>query len=419
MKFSFFGAAPDTGNLGVSALCYATVINIIKQQPDSEITVFDYSRGRSKMKGVPDCEAAAVYRQGAVYARNPFRTDNIKMWHFWAMLGGLGNMGVNITKKSDAVIDISGGDSFTDLYGSRRFNCIISSKLLALQLKRPLILLPQTYGPFKNKKSRIIASEIVKKSQCAWARDSRSFEVLVDLLGDSFNAERHRCGVDVAFGLPSVKPVSISSSLINFLENKDSEVIGLNVSGLIYNDPKNAREHFGFKADYNTVILDLVQRFLRKTDCRIALVPHVIAPEGALESDITACRDVLLRLNEHDHNRVMIMPEYENPCEVKWVISQFDWFCGTRMHAAIAALSSAVPVAAISYSPKTLGVFETCGQGAHVADPLKMITDEVVECVWNSWTLRERAQNEYSYKLPSVKLMVTEQVQSIISSIKG
>jgi len=70
-KFSFFGAATDTGNLGVSALCYATIKNIIKQQPKAEFTVFDYGKGRSKMVGVPGCTDATLYRQGAVYARNP------------------------------------------------------------------------------------------------------------------------------------------------------------------------------------------------------------------------------------------------------------------------------------------------------------------------------------------------------------
>jgi len=51
-------------------------------------------------------------------------------------------------------------------------------KLLALQFKKPLILLPQTYGPFQSESNKKIASEIVKKAKYAWARDSRSYAVL-------------------------------------------------------------------------------------------------------------------------------------------------------------------------------------------------------------------------------------------------
>lgn len=418
MRFSFFGAAPDTGNLGVSALCYATIINIIRQQPDAEITVFDYSRGRSKLTSVPNCEKAAVYRQGAVYARNLFRKDNIKTWRLLGMLGGLGNPGVDVIQQSDVVIDISGGDSFTDLYGQRRFNSISLMKLLALQFGKPLVLLPQTYGPFKSEGNKQIASQIVKRATCAWARDSRSFDVLVELLGETFDPNRHRCGVDMAFGLPSIKPTLLPSSWQHFLGNNDSGIIGINVSGLIYNDPQNAQEKFGFKAHYNTVIFDLIKRFLLETNCKIVLVPHVIAPEGALESDLAACRDVLSRLGNCGDDRIIIINEYDNPCTAKWIISQFDWFCGTRMHATIAALSSAVPVAAISYSPKTLGVFETCGQGDHVADPQNMGNEAVLECLWASWENRLGTYVEYENKLPEIRQIVNEQIRTILNVSK-
>ncbi len=415
-KFSFFGAATDTGNLGVSALCYATIKNIIKQQPKAEFTVFDYGKGRSKMVGVPGCTDATLYRQGAVYARNPFRLENIRLWTFLSKIGGLGNEGVLTLKESDAVLDISGGDSFTDLYGQRCFRSITLMKLLALQFKKPLILLPQTYGPFQSESNKKIASEIVKKAKYAWARDSRSYAVLKNLLGDSYDPHRHRCGVDVAFGLPGIKPVLVTQTLQDFFKKNGSEIIGINISGLIYNNPAKAKEQFGLKADYNKVLFDLLRRFLKETDCKIALIPHVVTPKGHYESDLDACADVVARLGGQGVDRINIIPAYENPCEVKWVIQQCDWFCGTRMHATIAALSSAIPASAISYSPKTLGVFETCGQGEHVADPQKLGAGEMVEWLWHSWRNRKRAKINYEDYLPIVKKMVDEQIRLILKA---
>ena len=147
MKLSFFGAAPDTGNLGVSALCYATIYNIIKQQPNAEITVFDHGRGRWKQNIQFNNTVVSIHRQGAINSRRFYRPENLWIMKLVGMVGGLGNLGIQTICASDASIDISGGDSFTDLYGMHRFNTIILPKKITLQQNKPLILLPQTYGP--------------------------------------------------------------------------------------------------------------------------------------------------------------------------------------------------------------------------------------------------------------------------------
>jgi polysaccharide pyruvyl transferase WcaK-like protein len=115
---------------------------------------------------------------------------------------------------------------------------------------------------------------------------------------------------------------------------------------------------------------------------------------------------------------VAVLPALHDPCEVKWVISQLDWFCGTRMHSTIAALSSGVPAAAIAYSPKTLGVFETCGQGAHVADPRQLDTGDVVERLWQSWAAREEARRSLQATLPAVLRRAEEQMDAIVATVQ-
>lgn len=419
MNLSFFGAAPDTGNLGVTALCYATLYGLQKITGQFAVTVFDHGRGaRQESIAFPETEFSFDL-QGAVNSRRYYRPENLKLMKFLSKLGLNINAGLEQIKTSDAVLDISGGDSFTDLYGSRRFETVTLPKKIAIEQSIPLILLPQTYGPFKTEKCRYTASEIVKHSRCAWARDERSFSVLKDLLGDEFDPVRHQVGVDVAFGLPSIKPSGCSEEFFSYLINKDTEKIGINISGLIYNDEKRAKTNFGFKADYRQVVLQLVNRFLRETDSTIFLVPHVITPRGHYESDEDSCYEVLHDLSSKDQKRVVVVPAFENPCEMKWVISQLDWFCGTRMHATIAALSSATPVAAISYSPKTLGVFETCGQGENVADPTVQSTDQVTKFVWDSWVNRKKAENLYKKHLPQVQNILNKQFSSFIDNVEG
>ena len=109
----------------------------------------------------------------------------------------------------------------------------------------------------------------------------------------------------------------------------------------------------------------------------------------------------------------MTLSNYFDQSELKWVISQLDWFCGTRMHSAIAALSSGVPASAIAYSLKTQGIFETCDQGDHVADPRDLDTIDVIEKLEQSYKNRDEARISLVHRLPDVKALVFRQMKVI------
>ena len=52
-------------------------------------------------------------------------------------------------KNSDLIVDFTGGDSFSDIYGNKRFRLATPVKYFAVKSKTPLLLGPQTYGPYK------------------------------------------------------------------------------------------------------------------------------------------------------------------------------------------------------------------------------------------------------------------------------
>jgi polysaccharide pyruvyl transferase WcaK-like protein len=86
------------------------------------------------------------------------------------------------------------------------------------------------------------------------------------------------------------------------------------------------------------------------------------------------------------------------------------------MHATIAGLSSGVPTAAIAYSDKTLGVFETCGQGGQVADPRVLGTEEMIERIMDLWKRREAARSALAGAMPAVVDRAREQMRRIIEA---
>jgi len=326
---------------------------------------------------------------------------------------------VRIIHRSSAFLDVTGGDSFTDLYGGRIFFAGVLRKALALRLSTPLILLPQTYGPFRSRKARAVARRIVRAAAMAWARDERSFQVLRELLGDAFDPRKHRCGVDLAFLLETIEPPRLSQELLEWLD-ADGPLAGLNISGLIYNQPQRAREQYGLALDYREAVHALASRVLETPGARLLLVPHVAPTRGdSPEDDARACAGAREALPAELRGRVLVGPVFDDPRCAKWLIRRCDWFCGTRMHSTIASLSTGVPTATLAYSGKAQGVFETCGQGEHVADMRSRSMEEAVERVARCWLERDAVRASLRESIPGVLARAEEQMDEIVAAATG
>ncbi len=416
-ELAFLGAGPATSNLGVSALLATMVAGVARRLDLRQISVFDYGLRRSDSIDLDGQGAIKIeffgLRRGARIHR-PENLTNLRLASRCGRLGSRLNCGVRALRSATAVLDVSGGDSFTDMYPDTRIETVAGGKELVLRLGRPLILLPQTYGPFHQSRNR--AAAIVRAATACWARDERSFEILKGLLGDHFQPERHRCGVDMAFGLAVLVPSPATLGDFGCWLDAHSNRIGLNVSGLMYNSPAKTREKYGFRADYHEVIDQFVEWVLNHTEQSICLIPHVMAPPPAEESDSLACERVLQRFSSHG-NRVVMSPVTLNQSEVKWVISNMGWFCGTRMHATIAGLSTCTPTATVSYSDKAVGVFESCGQGSEVFDPRKLNTDEVVSSMIASYQRRAELRASLGHHIPEVKAKAEWQMDEIARTV--
>ena len=64
----------------------------------------------------------------------------------------------------DCVIDIGAGDSFADIYGAKRFAFLYLTKKFAVLRGKPLVLAPQTIGPFTRQPYRWLASRIMRST---------------------------------------------------------------------------------------------------------------------------------------------------------------------------------------------------------------------------------------------------------------
>jgi polysaccharide pyruvyl transferase WcaK-like protein len=419
LRIGIFGSALDTGNLGVSALGMASVFGLSGSGRSLSFTIFDHGAGARARELRGPRGALPVRLLGCAHSRRVYRAGNLAVMHATLRLG-LGKLQPMVRElgELDAIFDLSGGDSFGDLYGAWRFRAVTLPKLVALRLGRPLILLPQTYGPFREPGSRATAAGILRKARQSWARDARSFELLKGLLGDDFDAGRHRLGVDVAFGLPAVEPRDgEAAAQIHDFRRRFPLRLGLNVSGLLYHGSAASNGEFGLRAPYRETVARVLRRLLATKDAGVLLVPHVVPPCSEAESDGSACRELVGTLEPQYAARVQVAPELRDPMEAKWVIGQTDWFCGTRMHSCIAALSQGVPTAGIAYSDKALGVFETAGAGDALLDARALGSEQIAERVGASVECRAEAVARLSSGRASVEETLRRQFRAALSTL--
>ncbi len=329
--------------------------------------------------------------------------------------------GAKAIRDCSVLLDVSGGDSFADIYGRRRFVCVSRPKWIATAMGTPYVLLPQTYGPYEDPSMRREARDIIANSACAVARDARSFDVLKDVLGNRFDPTRHLVGTDMAFRLPTIDPSDAALAVVERARDiaKGAAVAGFNISGLIANADDSWRS-YRFRDNYFATSLKLVTRLLASGAGAVVLLPHVIIRGGAhTESDIHASERLLAALAPADRARVVIANGYEFPTEAKAIIRRLDWFSGSRLHATIGSLSNGVSTATIAYSDKARGIFEALGVGDTVADPRVLSGDEVVEHQVQCFINRETHRNAIKERLPHILAIADRQMDDITRIISA
>lgn len=264
---------------------------------------------------------------------------------------------------ADLVLDIGSGDSFSDIYGTRRFWAMSLVRLLVLVRRKRLILAPQTIGPFKKIFNRWIAQLLLRWSTHVFTRDGLSTQALQEL-GVIRNATET---IDVAFRLPFQKAPTARVAT--------KTKIGINISALLYHGGYDGSNQFGLTVDYVEFTHRLLSMLCNNPKLEVHLIAHVVSTEIVIEDD-----HLLAQTLHEQFPKTILPPEFQDPMEAKTYISGLDFLIGSRMHATIAAFSSGVPVLPLAYSRKFKGLFESLDYSM-IADLTRENEDEIMNRV--------------------------------------
>ena len=239
--------------------------------------------------------------------------------------------------KCDVVFDFTAGDSFTDIYGKERFYSRTNLKKAIIEKKIPLVLGSQTIGPFLDDDVRFVAAEVLKLSEEVFVRDEQSYRYTQQISG-----RKPILTTDIAFFLDYTKQ-NVKSDKIK---------VGINVSGLLWNEG----EKYNLTVDYRMYCRKVIHDLLRQDVYEVYLIPHAFSKDKpeVLDNDYPAIEKL-----KEEYPEVKVAPYYSSCRDVKGFIAEMDVFTGARMHATIAACSAGVADIPFSYSRKFEGLYDS------------------------------------------------------------
>lgn len=268
-----------------------------------------------------------------------------------------------LIKKYDLIIDSGGGDSFTDIYGLKRLLNIAYIQKLGTRHKTPIVLGPQTIGPFESGVGKKIAKNLLSSASLVFTRDSTS-SACASEIGITPNAT----STDVVFALPVPQATETSDVLVN-------------ISGLLW-DENGLVDYVQYRSDTKTLINELIN-----VGRVVTLIPHVLNDFDPKDNDLKVINNIK---SEFGNSIKSYIPE--SLWDVRKFISGSNLLIGARMHACLNALSVGVPAIPWAYSRKFLPLMEEIGWNYGI--DLRTSTNPVAETMKQIETISNRDFNQ-------------------------
>lgn len=390
------GANPYNANKGVAALAYSTIhmVNKIMSESNCEYEICVYNHEFRKTFDTIELPQEKIKFQN-VYPSNIFGIKNFlgtitSKWRLCNLREFL---------KADIILNVTAGDSFSDIYGEDNFNSQNVINRLARLFHKKVLFLPQTYGPFvEGSPTQKSAFRSLRKSIKIISRDKESTLYL-----KQHGFEDVTDAVDMAFYLPynSKCPKEIAGTHV-----------GINISKTLW---EKSKEHkFELAVDYRDCVYKIIQSMLDKGYI-VHFIPHVVDSRD-MDGDEYFLAYQLWK--EFGNPNLKLSPFFHSPVEAKSYISSMDLFIGSRMHACIGAFSSNTPVLLLGYSRKFSGLFsETLGYKYNVDLTADVSIDDINAVISKMLSDKENIRSQIEMVNKTIVADAITKIEQILKEI--
>ncbi|WP_166246839.1 polysaccharide pyruvyl transferase family protein, partial [Bacillus sp. MM2020_4] len=253
--------------------------------------------------------------------------------------------------------------------------------LFAIWKGKKVIAYSQTIGPFISKMSKKLSSYVLAKADILYVREDLSKQFLEEI-----GVKNVKVVSDSAF---SLKPSEIEIS-DTFNGNK-GKLVGVTLRQWKFPNSGNPEKLY---SNYLESVAKGIDHLVNK-GYEVVLIPQVVGPTP-YEDDRLANKEILNKLSKYSTSVINELDISQlNAREMKFIYSKLTFLIGTRMHSNIFALSSNVPVIAISYEAKTKGIMQKLNLDNYSVD-IDKVTSENLTSMINDL---EKNYNNYVFHL--------------------
>lgn len=229
--------------------------------------------------------------------------------------------------------------------------------VLGIWAGKPLYLYPQSVGPLKHKWECAFMRWLVRHTRIFMAREMIS---VMELEKCGISPEGVRLTIDTAFDFQGTGDAGQWFAARGFPLDHEP------VMGVTTIQWGAQSKGFLAQAQYERAVAVGARHFIGTYGGKVVLFTQAWGPSES-QDDRPAARRIAQQLSDLAPH-VLLLDEPLAPPLLKTLYGRMDVFLGTRMHSNIFALSQGVPVLAIGYYHKTLGIMKALDLEAWVID---------------------------------------------------
>jgi len=266
------------------------------------------------------------------------------------------------------LIDIA-GFAYTDQWGSQPTKDFAELTQYYKSRKKPVILLPQAFGPFQKDETRSAFKKVIANADLIFPRDRKSHEYVMELCPDTNKILR-------------TPDITLFSQSISDNEAKTHSNYVCVVPNIRMLD--QGKHQWGKK--YETYLIQIIKEIIRR-GILVRIIVH-----DASGDDLRIARSIC----EEVASQGVSIVDGIGPVALKEVIGESLLLIGSRYHSLVAAFSKKVPAIVLGWAHKYEMLFEDFGCEKLLILPETSI-GAVLECV--TALINEDVNLSYRHKI--------------------
>ncbi len=300
---------------------------------------------------------------------------------------------LNAYLEADLVAGTPGGYLYSSGRGVNLL-LVMYTILMALLAGKPVYLLPQSIGPIKHGWERWCLRRLLEQVRIVMVREGVSLQLVQAC---KVRNPRVQLIPDMAFTLPGTALEEAEAWLGEQGIDAREERPRLGITMVNWGAQN---KNFTRQDIYEQSCAAAARWFVEQIHGRVIFFPQVWGPTQDQDDRIPS-RRVAEQL-EDLAGAIHYVREPLPTTLLKTVYGKMDVFIGTRMHSNIFALSEAVPVIAIGYQHKTMGIATMAGIGEWVIDIQGVDEKVLVERLAALWEKRAGVRNQLRQTIPEI-----------------